>query len=229
MSAAAARISASILVSSPSSGCRKSTVMNRRPGMVLRDCGWLSITPMVERPLGRLPIRRHSTISSAAPTSASRRPSIGVDAGMALHAGPVDLVPALPLRAGDDADRLLLALEDRALLDMRLEEGADRPAADLLRSVVADLLQRLAEGHAVAVLDAERVVELEGATEHARRHHRRREAAAFLVGPDRHFDRRLGDVVRDRAARAAPRARPSRRRRRRTCRRSAGYRDDCRS
>ena len=46
--------------------------------MVLRDCGRLSITPMVERPLGRLPILRQSTISSAAPTSASRRPSMGV-------------------------------------------------------------------------------------------------------------------------------------------------------
>ena len=52
--------------------------MKTRPGMVLRDCGWLSITPTVERPFGRLPILRAATISSAAPTSASRRPSIGV-------------------------------------------------------------------------------------------------------------------------------------------------------
>src|SRR5437763_1317438 len=43
-------------------------------------------------------------------------------AGVAFHARPVDLVPALALRAGHHADRLLLALEDRALLDMRLEE-----------------------------------------------------------------------------------------------------------
>jgi len=36
--------------------------------MVLRDCGWLSITPTVERPFGLLPIFRAATISSAAPT-----------------------------------------------------------------------------------------------------------------------------------------------------------------
>src|SRR5579883_730114 len=50
-------------------------------------------------------------------------------AGVALHAGPRHLVPALPLRAGDDADRLLLALEDRPLLDMRLEERPDGATA----------------------------------------------------------------------------------------------------
>ena len=32
---------------------------------------------------------------------------------------------------------------------------------------------------------------VKGADEHARAHHHRHEARAFLVGPDRHFDRRL--------------------------------------
>src|SRR4029077_17398766 len=84
----------------------------------------------------------------------------GRGAGVALHAGPADLVPALALRAGDDADGLLLALEDRALLDMGLEEGTDLASADLFFAVIADLLQRIAEGHALAVLDAEGEVEL---------------------------------------------------------------------
>ena len=117
-------------------------------------------------------------------------------AGVAFHAGPVDLVPALTLRARDDADGLLLALQDRALLDMGLEEGADLAAADRLLAVVADLLQRLGKGHTVAVLDGERMIQREGAAEHARGDHGRREAAAFLVGPHRDLDRRLGDVVR---------------------------------
>src|SRR5260370_1063086 len=119
----------------------------------------------------------------------------GCGPGVAFHAGPRDLVPALALRAGDDSDRLLLALEDRPLLNMRLEEGADQPAADRLLAVVADRLQRLAEAHAVAVLDVERMVEREGAAEHARRHHGWREAAALFVGPHRDLDRRLGDVA----------------------------------
>ena len=79
---------------------------------------------------------------------------------------------------------------------MRLEEGADLAAADRLLAVIADLLQRLAEAHAVAVLDAERMLQREGAAEHARGHHGRREAAALLVGPHRDLDRRLGDVAR---------------------------------
>src|ERR1700704_2507506 len=87
----------------------------------------------------------------------------GRGAGVAFHAGPRDLVPALALRARDDADRLLLALEDRPLLDMRLEERANQPAAHRLLAVLADLPQRLAKAHAVAVLDVESMVEREGA------------------------------------------------------------------
>jgi hypothetical protein len=124
------------------------------------------------------------------------RPGIVLRACVAFHAGPVDLVPALTLRAGDDADRLLLALQDRSLLDMRLEEGTDLATAHLLLAVVTDLLQRLAEGDPVAILDAQRVIQFESAAEHAGGHHRRCEAAAFLVGPDGDLDRRLGDVVR---------------------------------
>ena len=151
---------------------------------------------MVERPFG--PVADLAALDDQLGGADQRiAPAFhGRRAGMALHAGPRDLVPALALRAGDDADRLVLPLEDRPLLDMRLEEGADRPAADRLLAVIADLLQRLAEAHAVAVLDAERMLQREGAAEHARGHHGRREAAALLVGPHRDLDRRLGDVAR---------------------------------
>ena len=47
----------------------------------------------------------------------------GRGAGMAVLAGGDRVVPDLRLRAGDDADLLVLALEDRALLDMQLEIG----------------------------------------------------------------------------------------------------------
>jgi len=49
---------------------------------------------------------------------------------MRLLARDGDLVPALALRAGDDADRLLRGFKNGALLDMRLEISGDRPAAD---------------------------------------------------------------------------------------------------
>ena len=39
---------------------------------------------------------------------------------------------------GDDADVDQFVLEDRTLLDVQLEEGVDRPAADRLLAVEAD-------------------------------------------------------------------------------------------
>ena len=65
--------------------------------------------------------------------------------GMRFLARDGDLVPALPLRAGDDADRFCRGFEDRPLLDMRLEIGRDRALADRLRSGKADALQFGAE------------------------------------------------------------------------------------
>ena len=44
-------------------------------------------------------------------------------AGVAVLAGGHRVVPDLRLRAGDDADLLFLALQDRALLDMQFEIG----------------------------------------------------------------------------------------------------------
>ncbi len=60
--------------------------------------------------------------------------------GMGLLAGHRDLVPALALRPGDDADREARGFEDRALLDMRLEIGRDRAASDRRRPGKADAL-----------------------------------------------------------------------------------------
>ena len=117
---------------------------------------------------------------------------------MAVLADDIDLVPALALGGGDDADVGAVLFEDRALLDVQLEEGVHRPAADLLGAGVADPIQFLADRLAVEILDAEGEIEREGACEHARGGHRRCEARAFLVGPHGDLDRMPGldpDVV----------------------------------
>src|SRR3546814_4292374 len=59
-----------------------------------------------------------------------------------------------------------LRLEDRPLLDMRLEERTDRAAADLRLAGIADALQLLAHGPAVDIGAAERVIEVERSEEH---------------------------------------------------------------
>src|SRR5262249_40155452 len=65
--------------------------------------------------------------------------------GMRLLPRNRDLVPALALGAGHDADRLADRFEDRPLLDMRLEIGGDRMSADRLGSGKADSLKFGAE------------------------------------------------------------------------------------
>ena len=112
---------------------------------------------------------------------------------MCLLPGHRDLVPVLALGAGDDADRLLLVLQDRALLDMGFEIGADIPAADRGGAVVADALEFVAEQVAGDVVGpGEHLLFAEHAGKGAGAHHRRREAAALLVGPGDDLDRRVG-------------------------------------
>ena len=83
----------------------------------------------------------------------TRRPDQGVAPprhrcrpGMRLLPSDGDLVPALTLSAGHDANRLVRRFEDRALLDMRLEIGGYRPAADRLGAGKADPFEFGAEG-----------------------------------------------------------------------------------
>ena len=116
--------------------------------------------------------------------------------GMRLLAGDPDLVPALALRAGDDADRVAVGFEDRPLLDMRLEIGGDLAAAHRCGAGEADPRQFGAERDAAQIVGpAETVVEVEHAGERARAEHRRRKPRAFLVGPGDDLDRRLGLVA----------------------------------
>src|SRR5580704_10903865 len=114
---------------------------------------------------------------------------------MGLLPGDGDLVQALALRAGDDADRLGRRFEDRSLLDMRLEIGGGPPAADRLRAGKTDALEFAAECEAGQIVrPCETVGEVEDTGEHARADHRRRKARTLLVGPGNDLDRRLGLV-----------------------------------
>ena len=111
-------------------------------------------------------------------------------AGMRFHALQHHVVPALAEGALDHADHAVVRLQDRALLDVGLEVGADRALVRV--AGVADLRQRLAHAHALRVALHEGVLQREGAGKHARAHHHRDKARALLVGPDRHFERGFG-------------------------------------
>ena len=112
-------------------------------------------------------------------------------AGMRLLSHHSYLVPALALRAGDNADRFLLRLQDRPLLDMRLEIGF-HGLAHRRRALIADAAQLVAQLQPVNILLGLDFIQREHPGEHAGAHHRRGEARAFLIGPHHHLNRRLG-------------------------------------
>ena len=111
---------------------------------------------------------------------------------MALEPRQGDLVPALALAMGDDADIAALVLEDRALLDMQFEIGAHRPAANGFGTLVADALQFTAERQPIRIGQRKGPVAVVDPGEDAGGQHRRGEARAFLVGPVDHLDRVAG-------------------------------------
>ena len=70
-------------------------------------------------------------------------------AGVVRLAGDRQLLPRDALDAGDGADRDALGLEDRALLDVQLDEGVRRRTGARRRAEVADARQLVAEAGAV--------------------------------------------------------------------------------
>jgi hypothetical protein len=111
---------------------------------------------------------------------------------MALEAGNLAVIPQHALAGIDDADGLALGLQNRALLDVQLDEAAELLEADRLVAAITDAVERLADGGALCVLSRQDVVGGEIADVSCGRHHRRRETRAFLVGPVDHADRRFG-------------------------------------
>ncbi len=116
-------------------------------------------------------------------------------AGMALEALEGHLEPALALPMGDDADVDPFVFQDRPLLDVELEHGADLAAAAGHLALEADARQLVAEALAVAVLDRIGLLQRVGTGEDAGGHHGGREPGPFLVGPVGEFDRVLGPHI----------------------------------
>ncbi len=139
-------------------------------------------------------IVRSSSASLAAPASASRRLSIGVEPGVRRLAAPGDARALDAERPEHDAERQLERLEHRPLLDVELQVGA-RPLelrAGLERAVELDavLAERVGQRDAVAVCELAELVLV------AHRPGRRRgaeerpaEPRTFLVGPVDEADR----------------------------------------
>lgn len=103
-----------------------------------------------------------------------------------------DFIPALALGAGNDADGQVLGFEDRALFDMQFIRRMHRLATHRVRAGVADLLQRLADGHAGLVFAGQAVFQVKHPGIHPRGNHRRSKTRAFFVGPVDHLDRPVG-------------------------------------
>ena len=78
---------------------------------------------------------------------------------MRLLTGQGQIEPALAQRAHHHADGGLFIFQNRALLDVALEEGAYVLAGDLITAAIADGIQCLTGGHAVAVLLGEHLMQ----------------------------------------------------------------------
>ena len=113
-------------------------------------------------------------------------------AGVPGHAVDRDLEPRRAADRGDDADRQTLGFQDRALFDMRLDEGGDIVRADRSRllGIAAEGLQRVAHRDAARVLLVERGLRI-GPGERARAGERGPKTNAFLVAEADDFDRVL--------------------------------------
>ena len=129
----------------------------------------------------------------AAATSASLRSVIGVGPAWASCPVTVTSYQRCPWAPVTTPMVLPLVLQDRALLDMGLEIGADLPPADRGGAVVTDARELVAQQRAGRIVRPRLdLVDPEHAGEGARAHHRRREAAPLLVGPGGDFHRRVG-------------------------------------
>ena len=161
-----------------------------------------------------------------AAANASLRAARGVVPACASSPIGRDDVAAAALDGGDDADRLLLVFQPRALLDMGLDIAVEREAglavAQRRGRGLQRLGQRVLQHDALPVLHLQHLVEIVVAGEHRRAHGAGLEARAFLVGPGDGHRRDAASSRRHPPALPAPRRRRARRTCRRSGRRSAG-------
>lgn len=92
----------------------------------------------------------------------------------------------IPLDAGHGAEAAALALQHRSLLDVQFEIGMRRQEARLLRPVIADALQLMAEHGAVGVLLGMGSVDAHAAGPDIGTEHVGMEARALLIGEGDH-------------------------------------------
>src|SRR5882757_5665850 len=111
---------------------------------------------------------------------------------MALKTGDLAVVPQHALAGINHTDGLAFGFQDRALLDVQLDEAAELLKADRLVAAIADTVERLTYGRALDVLARQDVVGSEIADISRGGHHRGRKARAFFIGPVDDADRRLG-------------------------------------
>ncbi len=106
---------------------------------------------------------------------------------MRVRAREADAVALDAERAEHDAERLVLALEHRALLDVQLEvgDGALELARGVGCAVEVDAVvgERVRQGHAVAIGQAAHRVRVERACRGARAEQAAPEPRPLLVGP----------------------------------------------
>src|SRR3954453_2956833 len=102
---------------------------------------------------------------------------------MAFEPGDLAIVPDDALTAIDDADGLVFSFQQRSLLDMQFDKGAELARADGLTAAVADAVERFSHRDSRCVGSREDVVGRIIARIRSRRHCRRRKTRTFLVGP----------------------------------------------
>ncbi len=124
--------------------------------------------------------------TSAAATSASWRMRIGVGPAWSCTPWKVTRDQAMATMPSTTPMDEALLLEDRPLLDVELEVGAERPRDAGLGPEIADPLELVAEPEPVLVARVVGVLEGNLARHHSRADHGGLKARALLVGEDGH-------------------------------------------
>src|SRR4030081_2698154 len=116
---------------------------------------------------------------------------------MALETRDLAVIPGDALAAIDHADGLVLGFQQRSLLDVQFDKGAELALPDRLRATITDAVERLADADAGGISARQNILGGVVARIGGGRHGGRREARTFLVGPVDDADRgvRFGSRV----------------------------------
>src|SRR5437762_7592705 len=107
---------------------------------------------------------------------------------MRVLPAPDAIVPAQAQCSSHHAHNLVFALENGALLDVRLEICIERASAHGCATRIPDATERVPKRNAVDVALPQQVLKREHAGEGTGASHHGHEAASLFVGPDGHAD-----------------------------------------